>query len=70
MQLLQTLAAAAASSATAGLHVPPSSFMTGAIRELSAALVKGNEAMYREALHVFATAGSTPVATVPTVDPE
>jgi hypothetical protein len=33
--------------------------MTGAIRELSVALVKGNEVMYREALHVFATAGGT-----------
>jgi hypothetical protein len=35
--------------------------------------VEGNEAVYREALHVYATAGGTGArvgATVPTVDPE
>jgi hypothetical protein len=73
MQLLQTLAATAASSATAGLDVTTSSFMTGALRELSVALVKGNEVVYREALHVYATTGGTVAragAMVPTVDPE
>jgi hypothetical protein len=73
MQLLQTLAAAAASSATAGWHLTTSSFVTGALRELGVALVKGNEVVYREALHVYATAGGTVPcigATVPTVDPE
>jgi hypothetical protein len=73
MQLLQTLAAAAASSATAGPDATTSSFVTGALRELSVALVKGNEIMYREALHVYATAGGTVAragAPVPTVDPE
>jgi hypothetical protein len=48
MQLLQTLAAAAASSATAGSDVTTSSFVTGALRELGVALVKGNEVGYRE----------------------
>jgi hypothetical protein len=73
MQLLQTLAAAAPSSATAGLDVTTSSFMTGALRELGVALVKGNDVVYREALHVYATAGGTAArvgTTVPTVDPE
>jgi hypothetical protein len=73
MQLLQTLAAAAASFARAGSDVTTSSFVTGALRELGVALVKGNEVVYREALHVYATAGSTAArvgATVPTVDPE
>jgi hypothetical protein len=71
MQLLQTLAAA--SSATAGSDVTTSSFVTGALRELGVALVKGNEVVYREALHVYATAGGTAArvgVTVPTVDPE
>jgi hypothetical protein len=47
--------------------------VTGALRELSVALVKGNEVLYREALHVYATAGGAAAqagATVPTVDPE
>jgi hypothetical protein len=73
MQLLQTLAAAAASTATAGSDVTTSSFVTGALRELGVALVKGGEVVYREALHVYATAGGTAArvgATVPTVDPE
>jgi hypothetical protein len=59
MQLLQTLAAAAASTATAGSDVTTSSFVTGALRELGVALVKGNEVTHREALHVYATAGGT-----------
>jgi hypothetical protein len=59
MQLLQTLAAAAASSATAGSDVTTSSFVTGALCELSAALVKENTEVYREALHVYATACGT-----------
>jgi hypothetical protein len=66
MQLLQTLAAAAASSATAGSNVTTSSFVTGALR-------KENEVVHKEALHVYATAGGTTArigATVPTVDPE
>jgi hypothetical protein len=70
---LQTLAAAAASSATAGSDVTTSSFVTGALRELGVALVQGNEVVYREALHVYATAGGTVAcvgAMVPTVDPE
>jgi hypothetical protein len=73
MQLLQTLAAAAASSASAGLDATTSSFMTGALHELSVAWVKGNEVVYREALHVYATTGDTKAragAIVPTVDPE
>jgi hypothetical protein len=64
----QTLAVAAASSATAGSHVTTSSFVTGALRELSVALVRGNEVVYREALLVYATASVG--ATVLTVDPE
>jgi hypothetical protein len=73
MQFLRTLADAAASSATAGLDITTSSFVTGALRELSVALVKRNEVVYREALLVYATAGNTAAsagATVPTVDPE
>jgi hypothetical protein len=73
MQLLQTLAAAAASSATAGSDVTTSSFVTGALCELGVLLVKGNDVEYKEALHVYATAGGTAArvgATVPTVDPE
>jgi hypothetical protein len=73
MQLLQTLAAAAASPATAGSDVTSSSFVTGALLELIVALVKENEVVYREALHVYATAGGAAAracATVPTVDPE
>jgi hypothetical protein len=73
MQLLQTLAAAAASSATAGSDVTTSSFVTGGLQELSVALVKGNEVVYREVFNVYATAGGTVArvgATVPTVDPE
>jgi hypothetical protein len=61
MQLLQTLTAAA------------TSFVTGALREHGVALVNGNDVVYREASHVYATAGSTEArvgATVPTVDPE
>jgi hypothetical protein len=72
MQLLQNLVAAATSSATAGPDVTASSFVTGALRELSVALVKGNEVVYRGALHVYATAGLPAArvgATVPTVDP-
>jgi hypothetical protein len=72
MQRLQTLAAAAASS-TAGSDNTSSSFMTGTFRDLSVALVKGNKVVYREALHVYATAGGTVAragAMVPTVDPE
>jgi hypothetical protein len=73
MHFLCTLADAAASSATAGSDATSSSFVTGALRELSVASVKGNEVVYREALHVYATAGGTEArarATVPTVDPE
>jgi hypothetical protein len=73
MQLLQALDAAATSSATAGSDVTTSSFVTGALRELGVALVKLNDVVYREALHVYATAGGTAAragATVPTVDPE
>jgi hypothetical protein len=73
MQFVRTLADAAASSATAGSDVTTSSFVTGALHELSVALVKGNEVVYREALLVYATASSTEAragATVPTVDPE
>jgi hypothetical protein len=47
--------------------------VTGALRELGVALVKGNEEVHREALHVYATAGGTAAhvgATVLTVDPE
>jgi hypothetical protein len=76
MQLLQTLAAAAASSATAGSDVTTSSFVTGALRELCVALVKGNIPLMRWYIgkrFIYATAGSTAArvgATVPTVDPE
>jgi hypothetical protein len=59
MQFLLTLADAAASSATAGPLVTTSSSVMGAPRELSVALIKGNEVVYREALHVYATTGST-----------
>jgi hypothetical protein len=73
MRLLQTLAAAAASSATSGSDATTSSFVAGALRELGVALVKGNEVVYREALHVYATACGPAArigATVLTVDPE
>lgn len=74
MQFLQSLAnAAAASAATAGSDVTTSSFVTGALCELSAALVEENTEAYRKALHVYATACGTAAragATVPTVDPE
>jgi hypothetical protein len=73
LQFLSTLAASAASSATAGSDVTPSAFMAGALRELCAALVKGNDVVYREALHVYATAGGTAAragALVPMADPE
>jgi hypothetical protein len=53
--------------------VATSSFLTGALRELTVALVKGNRLVYREALHVYATAGGTAAraaAWVPTVDPQ
>jgi hypothetical protein len=53
MQFLRTMADAAASSATAGSDVTTSSLGTGALRELSMALVKGNETVYRAALHVY-----------------
>jgi hypothetical protein len=72
MQLVQTLANAAA-SATAGPDVCVWSYVTGALRELSVALVKGNEVVYREALHVHATPGGITAragVTLPTVDPE
>jgi hypothetical protein len=72
MQRLQTFEAAAASSAKAGLDITTSFFVTGALRELGVALVKG-KVVYREDLHVSATAGGTAAhkgATVPTVDPE
>jgi hypothetical protein len=59
MQLLRTLADAAASSATAGSDITTSTFVTGALCELSVALVKGKEVVYRDALHVYATAGGT-----------
>jgi hypothetical protein len=49
MQFLCTLADAVASSAAAGLDVTTSSFVTVAPCELSVALVKGNEVVYREA---------------------
>jgi hypothetical protein len=67
------LADAVASSATAGSDVTTSSFVTGALRDLSVALVEGNEVVYREALHVHATAGGTTAragAMAPTMDPE
>jgi hypothetical protein len=48
-----------ASSATAGSDVTASSFVTGALRELSVILAKRNEVVYRGALHVYATAGGT-----------
>jgi hypothetical protein len=70
-QFLRSLADAA--SATAGLDVTASSFVTGALHEPSLALVKGNEVVYREALLVYATASSTEAragATAPTVAPE
>jgi hypothetical protein len=66
------LADAVASSATAGSDITTSSFVTGALRELSVVLAKQNEVVYREALHVHATAGGTTArsgATVPTMDP-
>jgi hypothetical protein len=59
MQFLRPLADTAASFATAGSEVTTSSFVTGALRELNVALVKGNEVVHREALHVYATSGGT-----------
>jgi hypothetical protein len=52
VQFLRTLAKAAASTATAGSDVTTSSFETGALCELNIALVKGNETVNTEALHV------------------
>jgi hypothetical protein len=59
MQFLLTLADAAASSETAGPPVTTSSSVMGAPLELSVAWIKGNEVVYREALHVYATTGGT-----------
>jgi hypothetical protein len=73
MQFLHNLADAAVFSATAGSDITSFSCVMGALRDLSIALVKGNEEVYREALHVYATAGGTAAhtgATVPAVDPE
>jgi hypothetical protein len=73
MQCLRTLADAAASSTSAASDVISSSFVTGALRHITVALVKGTEAVYREAFHVYASAGGTAANTgaiVPTVDPE
>jgi hypothetical protein len=73
MQFLRTLADSAASTATAGSDVTTSSFVIGALRELSVALFKRNMVAYREALHVYATAGGIAAragATVHTVNPE
>jgi hypothetical protein len=66
----RTLAGAAASSATAELDVTASSFATGALHDHSVAVVKGNEVVYREALHAYFAASGTAAragATVPTV---
>jgi hypothetical protein len=55
------------------IDVTTSSFVTGALRELSVALVKGDEVVSREDLHVYATAGGSAArvgAMVPIVDPE
>jgi hypothetical protein len=73
IMIIIVMSDAAASSATAGSDVTTFSFVTGALREVRVAWVKGNELVYREALHVYATAGGTAAragATVPTVDPE
>jgi hypothetical protein len=73
VRFLRTLAKAAASTVTAGSDVISSSFVTGALCKLNIALVKGNEIVYPEALHVYANAGGTAAragATVRTVDPE
>jgi hypothetical protein len=59
MRFLRILANATTSSATAGSDVTTSSFVTGALCEHSLALGKGNEVVYGEALHVYATAGGT-----------
>jgi hypothetical protein len=59
MKVLRTLADAAASSATARTDVTTSSCATGALRDLSIALVQGNEVVYLDALHVYVTAGGT-----------
>jgi hypothetical protein len=61
MQFLRTLANASAFTATAGSDVTASFFVTGALPELSIALVKGNEVRYWKALHVYATAGGMAV---------
>jgi hypothetical protein len=50
MQFLRILADAAASSATAGFDVTTFSFVTGALGELSVALVKGNEVAYGDSI--------------------
>jgi hypothetical protein len=55
MQFLGTLANTASTAAAS--DVTTSSLLVGALRELSMALVKGNEVIYTEPLHV--TAGST-----------
>jgi hypothetical protein len=73
MIIIIVMSDAAASSATAASDVTTFSFVTGALREVSVAWFKGNEVVYREALHAYATAGGTAAragATVPTVDPE
>jgi hypothetical protein len=67
---LRTLADAVASSATTGSYVPTSSFVMGALHEFSVALVKGNEVVYCEALHMYATASGTAARAGATVDPD
>jgi hypothetical protein len=62
------LADIAASSAMAGSDVTTSSFVTGALHEISVASARGNEVAHGEALH--ATAGSTAAPAGAIVDSE
>jgi hypothetical protein len=56
---LHFLATAAVSSAAAGSEMAMSTFWAGALRDLRIALVQGNQAVHREGVNVYATAGGT-----------
>jgi hypothetical protein len=70
---LKSLTDAAMSSAEAESKVTVTAFRATALREVSVALTRRNEIVYREALSMYATAGGTAAtagAAVPTVDCE
>jgi hypothetical protein len=59
MPFPSALAEAALASSAAGTHVTKAVLISGVLRELGVTLSMGNELLYREAMHVYATAGCT-----------